>query len=63
MLTELMSDSLNSSLGVADSRSTFNMLLYTFTYLILSYCHRDPERLHDLPKETQLLSVSVGTQT
>ena len=60
MVTEL-SDSLNSSPGVADPRSTFSMLLYSFSYLILSSSHRDPERLQDLPKETQLLSV--GTQT
>lgn len=61
MVTELMGDSLNSSPGVADPRSTFSVLLYSFSYLILSYSHRDPERLRDLPKETQLLGV--GTQT
>ena len=60
IVTELMGD---GSPGAADPMSTFSMLLNSFSYLILTYSHRDPERLQDLPRETQLLHVSVGTQT
>lgn len=52
MFTELMGDSLNRSLGVADLRATFKVLLHTFLYFILSCSYRDPARLRDLPKET-----------
>lgn len=52
MFTELMGDSLNRSLGVADLRSMFKVRLHTFLYFILSCSDRDPARLCDLPKET-----------
>lgn len=57
MVTDL-SDSLNSSPGVADPRSTL-YALYSFSYLILSSSHRDPERLGLAQRNAQLFSVGL----